>query len=105
MTIHVVDTILSPPDSKEWPTLYIRGSEGLLKQVNALLSRLSLSENAVAMVVEADGKLIGVSRGAHMKTLAAGQHERLNARESPDALVAAAFNEVRRSSADVDHCA
>jgi len=67
-----------------------------LKQVNALLSRMSLSENAVAMVVEGDGKLIGVSRGAHMKTLGAGQHERLNAKDSSDALVVAAYNEVRQ---------
>lgn len=26
---YVVDTIASPPDSEEWPTLYIRGHEGL----------------------------------------------------------------------------
>ena len=31
--VYVVDTIPSPPDSKEWPTLYIRGSAGLLAQV------------------------------------------------------------------------
>lgn len=67
-----------------------------LAQVNALLSRLSLSENAVAMLVEGDGKLVGVSRGPHMKTLAAGQHERLNAQQSPDALVAGAFDAVRQ---------
>ena len=34
MVVHVLDTIPSPPDSKEWPTLYIRGSEGLMKNVN-----------------------------------------------------------------------
>jgi hypothetical protein len=28
-TIYIVDTIPSPADSEEWPTLYIRGSEGL----------------------------------------------------------------------------
>ena len=28
-TVYVVDMIPSPPDSEEWPTLYIRGSEGL----------------------------------------------------------------------------
>lgn len=67
-----------------------------LKQVNALLQRLSLTENAVAMVVEGDGNLVGVSRGAHMKTLAVGQHERLNAAQSPDALVVAAFDAVRQ---------
>jgi hypothetical protein len=27
--VYVVDTIPSPPDSEEWPTLYIRGCEGL----------------------------------------------------------------------------
>jgi hypothetical protein len=38
-TIYVVDTIPSPPDSAEWPTLYIRGSEGLLTQVQAVGDR------------------------------------------------------------------
>ena len=67
-----------------------------LKQVTALLSRLALSENAVAMVVEADGQLVGVSRGAHMKTVAIDEHDRLNAQQSPDALVAAAYAAVRQ---------
>jgi hypothetical protein len=31
--VYAVDTVPSPPDSKEWPTLYIRGSEGLLESV------------------------------------------------------------------------
>lgn len=31
--VYIVDTIPSPPDSKEWPTLYIRGSSGLAKEV------------------------------------------------------------------------
>ncbi len=31
--IYLVDTVPSPPDSKEWPTLYIRGSEGLAAEV------------------------------------------------------------------------
>ncbi|MGA1824396.1 MAG: ThiF family adenylyltransferase [bacterium] len=30
---YAVDTILSPPDSKEWPTLYIRGCQGLKAQL------------------------------------------------------------------------
>jgi ThiF family/Prokaryotic homologs of the JAB domain len=32
-TVHVVDTIASPPDSEEWPTLYIRGCKGLPKRI------------------------------------------------------------------------
>ena len=67
-----------------------------LKQVTALLQRLALTENAVAMVVEADGQLIGVSRGPHMVSPAAGQHQRLNASRSADPLVAAAFDAVRQ---------
>ncbi|MBI3349802.1 MAG: diguanylate cyclase [Burkholderiales bacterium] len=71
-----------------------------LAQVNALLGRLSLSENAVAMVVEPDGRLIGVSRGAHMKTLGAGQHDRLSAQQSTDALVASAYAAVHQRGSD-----
>jgi len=37
--IYVVDTIPSPPDSAEWPTLYIRGSEGLLPRIHELSDR------------------------------------------------------------------
>jgi len=65
-----------------------------LKQVNALLSRVTLSENAVAMVVEADGQLIGVSRGAHMKP-GGGLPGRLKASESSDGLVADAWGALR----------
>jgi len=35
-TVYVVDTILSPPDSEEWPTVYIRGSEGLRAKVTGI---------------------------------------------------------------------
>lgn len=66
-----------------------------LQQVNALLGRLTLSANAVAMVVEADGRLIGVSRGAHLQAPAASGAERLNARQSGDALVAGAYAAVQ----------
>lgn len=71
-----------------------------LKQVTALLSRLTLAEHAVAMVVEADGQLIGVSRGPYMRVTPAGGHERLNARDSSDPLVAAAFEAVHARRAE-----
>jgi len=32
--IYIVDTIPSPQDSQEWPTLYIRGSQGLKRKVD-----------------------------------------------------------------------
>jgi proteasome lid subunit RPN8/RPN11 len=34
--VHVVETILSPADSKEWPTLYIRGAEGLAERLQQI---------------------------------------------------------------------
>lgn len=34
--IYVVDTIPSPPDSTEWPVLYIRGCEGLPERIESI---------------------------------------------------------------------
>ena len=34
--VYVIDTIPSPPDSQEWPTLYIRGCQGLSKGVQEM---------------------------------------------------------------------
>lgn len=31
--VYIMDTIASPPDSEEWPTLYIRGCRGLSRQL------------------------------------------------------------------------
>ena len=33
---YIADTIPSPPDSEEWPTLYIRGKKGLRPEVDRL---------------------------------------------------------------------
>jgi integrative and conjugative element protein (TIGR02256 family) len=37
--VYLVDTLPSPPDSEEWPTVYIRGSQGLENEVNAVRER------------------------------------------------------------------
>ncbi len=34
--IYVMDTVLSPPDSKEWPTVYIRGCKGLKSKIDKI---------------------------------------------------------------------
>ena len=34
--VYVVDCLLSPPDSEEWPTVYIRGSQGLKAQIEKI---------------------------------------------------------------------
>lgn len=31
--VYIMDTLLSPPDSKEWPTVYIRGCQGLAQKM------------------------------------------------------------------------
>jgi diguanylate cyclase (GGDEF)-like protein len=70
-----------------------------LLQVNAFLQRLTLSANGVALVAEADGHLIGVSRGPHLRTTdnkdGQGGSARLNAIESQDAMVAATYRAVQ----------
>ena len=66
-----------------------------LRQVTSFLQKLTLSTNGVAMVLEKDGNLIGVSRGAHMQTMPDGTNVRLNAAQSPDPLVAATYAAVR----------
>lgn len=37
--VYIVDTVPSPPDSEEWPTVYIRGCHGLRRQVDELAAR------------------------------------------------------------------
>jgi len=65
-----------------------------LRQVNKFLQRLALSANGVAMVVENDGQLIGVSRGSNLATTSDGSNARLNAADSSDAFVAATYRAV-----------
>ncbi|MDD5281475.1 MAG: ThiF family adenylyltransferase [Candidatus Omnitrophica bacterium] len=33
---YILDTVLSPPDSKEWPTVYIRGCQGLANRMKEI---------------------------------------------------------------------
>ena len=66
-----------------------------LRQVTSFLQRLALSSNGVAMVLEKDGNLIGVSRGAPMQKKSDGTTVRLNAAQSTDPLVTATYAAVR----------
>ena len=67
-----------------------------LRQVTSFLHRLAVSRNGVAMVLENDGNLIGVSRGSHMQATPDGTATRLNAARSPDPLVSATYAAVRK---------
>jgi diguanylate cyclase (GGDEF)-like protein len=62
-----------------------------LARVNSFLRALPLSAHGLAFVVEADGNLIGVSRGAHLRTPPGGKPARLNALDSDNPLVVATY--------------
>ena len=62
-----------------------------LLQVNQFLQGLSVSRRGLAMVVEPNGDLIGVSRGPNLKPGAEGRPTRLNAAQSADPLVRATY--------------
>lgn len=67
-----------------------------LRQVNAFLQKLPISKNGVAMVLEPDGNLIGVSRGPNLRAAAdGGKPGRLNAADSTEPLVAPTYQAVR----------
>ena len=66
-----------------------------LQRVNTFLRQLSISTHGLAMVTETDGKLIGVSRGPHLRPEAGGSNARLNAAESADSMVVATNQAVR----------
>ena len=68
-----------------------------LEQINTFLRSLSLSNNGIAMVMQYDGRLVGLSRGEHLRVLGDGSKERLNAAESMEPLVSAAFAAVSQA--------
>ncbi len=77
-----------------------------LQGVNDFLHSLRLSANGIAYVVETDGRLIGTSRGPHLRKDAAGDKVRLNVQDSDDPLVAASYREIRKllhPSAEAPH--
>lgn len=67
-----------------------------LQQVNQFLRSLKLTHNGIAYVVEPDGRLIGTSRGPHLRRDASGVNVRLSVEESADPLVLASYREIRK---------
>jgi diguanylate cyclase (GGDEF)-like protein len=77
-----------------------------LQGVNDFLRSLRLSANGIAYVVETDGRLIGTSRGPHLRKDAAEGNVRLNVQDSDAPLVAASFRAIRKllhPSAETPH--
>ena len=71
-----------------------------LKRLNDFVRRLSVSKNAVAFIIEADGKLIASSRGDNLAVKPDGTNERISAGDSEDALQRAAYAQIKAYLAD-----
>ena len=66
-----------------------------LQRISEFLHQLELTPNAVAMVVEPDGQIIGMSAGNPVQRDASGQYTRVHAERAGNALAADAFRSVR----------
>lgn len=67
-----------------------------LKRLNDFVRKLSISRNAVAFIIEPDGKLIASSRSANIARQDDGSNARISAADSEDALQRAAYAQVQR---------
>lgn len=67
-----------------------------LRRLNDFVRRLKTSANAVAFIIEPDGKLIASSRSSNVARTADGSNARINAADSDDALQRAAYAQVRQ---------
>lgn len=66
-----------------------------LQRISEFLQQLELTPNALAMVVEPDGQIIGMSAGEPVQRDASGQYTRVHAERAGNALAADAFRSVR----------
>ena len=66
-----------------------------LQRISEFLHQLELTPNALAMVVEPDGQIIGMSAGEPVQRDASGQYTRVHAERAGNALAADAFRSVR----------
>ena len=69
-----------------------------LTKLNDFVRRLRVSANAVAFIIEPDGKLIASSRSPNVTRQNDGSNARINAVDSGDALQRAAYAQVREAS-------
>jgi diguanylate cyclase (GGDEF)-like protein len=66
-----------------------------LKRLNEFVRKLSISRNALAFIIEPDGKLIASSRSPNVTRQPDGSNARINAADSEDALQRAAYAQVQ----------
>jgi diguanylate cyclase (GGDEF)-like protein len=70
-----------------------------LRALNDFVRRLTISEHALAFIIEPNGNLIASSRSANVVRGADGKNARLNAADSGDAVQVAAYEQVRAALA------
>jgi diguanylate cyclase (GGDEF)-like protein len=73
-----------------------------LQRLNEFLKGLQLSANAIAFIVEPDGNLVATSRGPHLRKGVGEDNTRLNARDSTDPLIVAAYQMVLAQAGRAD---
>lgn len=66
-----------------------------LRRLNEFVRKLYVSKNAVAFIIEPDGKLIASSRSPNIAPQSDGSNTRINASDSADALQRVAYAQVR----------
>lgn len=71
-----------------------------LKALNDFVSRLEVSPNGVAFILEPDGNLIASSASANVVTLPDGRHRRISADASDHPLLKATYEKVRERIAN-----
>ncbi|WP_395703640.1 diguanylate cyclase domain-containing protein [Aquabacterium sp.] len=95
----LVATLSRPVRNAQGQAVGVVATDLPLRSVNQLLRGLSLSPNALAYVVEANGQLIGLSRGEPLMTGADGQPARLHASRSAEPLVPPTYAAVQAALA------
>jgi hypothetical protein len=65
-----------------------------LRSLNTFLKNLTLSPNGIAIIVEADGKLVATLRGPHLHQGAQNDNTHIDAASSEDPLIAATYRAV-----------
>lgn len=98
--VDLVATLSRPVKDAEGRAAGVVATDLALRSIDALLRGLALGPNALAYVVEGNGQLIALSRGAHLMTDAEGRPARLEAGRSADPLVPASFAAVQKLLAE-----
>ncbi len=76
-----------------------------MELLNVFLKKLPLTPHGVAFIVEPDGNLVAASRGPHLRKGVGEDNRRLNAADSQDPLVVAAYDSVKKLAGKTDFLA